>query len=203
MRLWVLQGKQGEDVGGLERRARQWARRFDDASLVIERSLPWPVAIGEVERVCPDVFLLAEPACPVGPWTRAVLERGIGIVAAVTPQRAAAYAALAEEHTVTLAPLPLAVECLGLALQNTYAAISRRRRWEKAALHLQNRLNDRIVIERAKEAMVRQWGITEEEAYQRLRQLSRRERRPMGELACEVVGCQLSDVSQEALPTDI
>jgi AmiR/NasT family two-component response regulator len=182
MKLWVLQGKQGEDVGGLERRARQWARQFD-AALIVERSLPWPMAAAEAEHVCPDIFLLAEPACPAGPWLRAFLERGVGIVAAVAPKRAAAYAALAEKHPVTLAPLPLAVDGLGLALRSTYAAVLRRRRWEMAVEQLQHRVDDRIVIERAKGAMVRQWGITEEEAYQRLRQLSRQERRPLGELA--------------------
>jgi len=48
---------------------------------------------------------------------------------------------------------------------------------------LQQRLNDRILIERAKGILVERLSISEKEAYQRLRLQSRRQRRPIRDIA--------------------
>jgi two-component system, response regulator PdtaR len=56
-------------------------------------------------------------------------------------------------------------------------------RWKKETAHLQQRLADRILIERAKGILVQRLRISEEEAYNRLRVLSRRERRHIRDIA--------------------
>jgi hypothetical protein len=48
---------------------------------------------------------------------------------------------------------------------------------------LQQRLNDRILIERAKGILVERLSISEKEAYQRMRLQSRRQRRPIRDIA--------------------
>src|SRR5262249_61357673 len=48
---------------------------------------------------------------------------------------------------------------------------------------LQQRLEDRIVIERAKGILVQRLGVSEEDAYKRLRVLSRRQRRQIRDIA--------------------
>jgi hypothetical protein len=51
-------------------------------------------------------------------------------------------------------------------------------------------LSDRIIIERAKGILVQRLGITEEDAYKRLRVLSRRQRRQIRDIAQSLVDTQ-------------
>jgi hypothetical protein len=55
---------------------------------------------------------------------------------------------------------------------------------------LQRRLSDRIVIERAKGILVQRLKISEEEAYKRLRVLSRRQRRQIRDIAQSLLDTQ-------------
>jgi AmiR/NasT family two-component response regulator len=55
---------------------------------------------------------------------------------------------------------------------------------------VQQRLSDRIVIERAKGVLLQRLGISEEEAYKRLRVLSRRQRRPIRDIAQSLLDTQ-------------
>jgi AmiR/NasT family two-component response regulator len=68
-------------------------------------------------------------------------------------------------------------------LVSSQAAGKREARWIKEFAHLQQRLADRIVIERAKGILMRRLRISEEEAYKRLRVLSRRQRRQIRKIA--------------------
>ena len=62
------------------------------------------------------------------------------------------------------------------AVEAALSGLRRQRHWKAQVEQLQQRLQDRIVIERAKGVLVQRLGITEEEAYKRLRVLSRRQR---------------------------
>src|SRR5262249_38808325 len=66
----------------------------------------------------------------------------------------------------------------------------RRQAWQAQVELLQQRLNDRIVIERAKGILVQRLRIAEEEAYQRLRLLSRRQRRQIRDVAQSLLDAQ-------------
>jgi response regulator NasT len=79
--------------------------------------------------------------------------------------------------------LPASIEALGLAFLNVLAAIRRQRSWQGRIDQLQQRLNDRILIERAKGILVERLSISEKEAYQRMRLQSRRQRRPIRDIA--------------------
>ncbi len=190
MRVWQVQGKQGHDPAGLEALLRQWAEQGHGGPWLVERCLLGPDLAAEVQGRRPEVLVLAEPCCPAGPWTAEVLALGVGLVVAVSAVRADPYAELAERHPVCLVSLPPTVEALGLALLTARAALRRERAWQDQAEQLRQRLNDRIVIERAKGILVQRLGIAEEEAYHRLRLLSRRQRRPIRDVAQSLLDAQ-------------
>ncbi|HEY7426603.1 MAG TPA: ANTAR domain-containing protein, partial [Gemmataceae bacterium] len=164
-----------------------------------------------VQASRPDVLVLSEPSCPAGPWTAEVLAHGAGLVVAAALERAESYRVLAEQHAIQLTPLPPTVEAVGLAILNVLACLRRQHGWEARIEQLQQRLTDRIVIERAKGILVERLGISEREAYKRLRVLSRRQRRQIRDIAQSLLDTQplllpemngLSGLAQrENLPT--
>src|SRR5207248_1625381 len=79
---------------------------------------------------------------------------------------------------------------LWLALLGTAAAQRRQLHWKMQLARLQQRLTDRIVIERAKGVLVQRLGISEEDAYKRLRLLSRRQRRQIRDIAQSLLDTQ-------------
>src|SRR5262249_20188180 len=124
MRVWLVQGKPGDETAGLDVLLRQWVQQSAGA-IQVERCLLGPNLAAEVQLRRPDVLVVAEPSCPAGPWTAAVLAAGVGLVAATNAAGAEGYRALAEQHPVSLASLSPGVEGLGLALLSAHAAARR------------------------------------------------------------------------------
>jgi hypothetical protein len=199
MRVWLLQAKPGEDAGGLEAPLRQWAARPENAAWRVEVRPAGPGLVADVRAQPPEVIALAESALPAGAWAEEVLALGPAFVVAVEPARTGAYFTLAERHPVLLVPAGAGPECLGLAVLSARAAQARQRGWQSQLEQLQQRLNDRIVIERAKGVLVQRLGISEEEAYKRLRVLSRRQRRQIRDIAQSLLDAQAL-LSPEAPP---
>lgn len=183
MRAWLLQGEPGGETDALHGALRQWIARAENAAWTVDCVLWAPELTAAVQARSPDVLVLAEPACPVGAWTGELLAQGIPIVVATRPERAEPYRRLAETFALHLTSLPVGVEELGLAILSILASARRQRLWQGRIDQLQQRLQDRIVIERAKGILVQRLGITEKEAYRRLRALSRRQRRQIRDIA--------------------
>lgn len=183
MRAWFLQGEQKSDNDVLGCLLRQWASRPENNRWSVDclRWTPDVAALAQDRR--PDVLLIAEPSCPEGPWLAEVLAHGVGLVVAASPERAEPYLSLAEQSAVQLTPLPATAEGIGLAILSIAASLQRQRSWQTRIEQLQQRLNDRILIERAKGILVERLAISEKEAYQRLRLQSRRQRRPIRDIA--------------------
>lgn len=108
---------------------------------------------------------------------------GIGLVVATPLERANRFLAFAETFPIAVVPLPPDRPTLALALRGALAARQRHAFWRSEVQRLEQRLADRIVVERAKGVLILRLGISEEEAYRRLRLLSRRQRRPIREIA--------------------
>jgi response regulator NasT len=178
-----LQGEKGSDSDALGCLLRQWASRQENGYWSIDcfRGTPDLAALAQVHQ--PDVLIVADPSCLTGSWVTEVLNQGIGLVVATALENAAAVQPLSEQHAVQLMSLPASAEGLGLALLNVMAAVRRQRGWQSQIDQLQQRLNDRILIERAKGVLVERLSISEKEAYQRLRLQSRRQRRPIRDIA--------------------
>jgi response regulator NasT len=190
MRAWLVQGEQGGENDALGCVLRQWAGRPENNHWSVDCLRRTTDLASLVQASRPDVLVLAESSCPVGPWTAEVLAQGAGLVVAATLERAESYRALAEEHAIQLTPLPPTVEAVGLAILNVLACLRRQRGWQARIEQLQQRLTDRIVIERAKGILVERLGISEREAYKRLRVLSRRQRRQIRDIAQSLLDTQ-------------
>jgi len=183
MRAWFLQGDQGSESDALGCLLRQWASRPENGCWSVD-CLRWaPDVAVQVQARQPDVLLAAQPFCLAGSWMMDVLAQGVGLVVATPLERAAGILPLAEQYAVQMIPLPPSVEELGLAVLGVLASLRRQRVWQARIDQLQQRLNNRILIERAKGILVERLGIPEKEAYQRLRLQSRRQRRPIRDIA--------------------
>jgi AmiR/NasT family two-component response regulator len=190
MQAWLLRGEQGSETEALNSVLRQWASRPENGHWTVDCQ-PWtPTVAAEVRARQPDLLVLAEPSCPVGTWTTEVLACGVGLVVATALERAESYRGLAEQYAVHLTALPASLEGLGLAILSALASLRRQRCWQARIDQLQQRLQDRIVIERAKGILVQRLGISEKEAYKRLRVLSRRQRRQIRDIAQSLLDTQ-------------
>jgi hypothetical protein len=207
MRVWLLLGKQGEDPGGLESLLRQWAARPENGHWQVGTCLAGAELSPGPDVLPAEVLVAAENVWPGGTWGDSLLEQGKALVLALPPTAASRFQALAETHPVLLIPSTPTVDCLGLAVIAARAAWCRQQHWKAQVQTLQQRLNDRIVIERAKGILVQRLGVSEEEAYKRLRVLSRRQRRQIRDIAQSLLDTQsllMPDANgfTESLPND-
>ena len=190
MRVWLLLGKQGEDPGGLEPLLRQWTTRQENGPWQVGTRVAGSEVVPSPDAPPADVFVAAEAVWPGGSWGEALLERGNALVAVSSAAAAERFRTLAESYPVLLVPAQPTADCLGMALLGARAALCRQQAWKAQVQALQQRLSDRIVIERAKGILVQRLGVTEEEAYKRLRVLSRRQRRQIRDIAQSLLDTQ-------------
>jgi hypothetical protein len=190
LRVWFLQGEPSSDGDALVPLLRQWASRPENGCWSIDCLRGKPDMAVLVQAHHPDVLLTADPSCLAGSWLTEVLKQGVGVIVATPWERAADLLPLAEQYSVQLISLPARIEALGLAFLNVLAALRRQRSWQTRIDQLQQRLNDRILIERAKGILVERLSISEKEAYQRLRLQSRRQRRPIRDIAQGLLDAQ-------------
>jgi GAF domain-containing protein len=91
-----------------------------------------------------------------------------------------------EPHPWTEAEQEAIVAFTDLAAMLILNAMEARERG-RIAVELQGALDSRVVIEQAKGVLVGRHGLTPRQAFERLRGLARDQRRPLAELAAEVV----------------
>lgn len=190
MQAWFLRGEQGSEAENLGAMLRQWSGRPENSRWSVE-GLAWTTdVLSMVKARPPEVLLWADGLCPPAEWIGEVLALGVGAVVATSLERVELYRSLAEQYAVELLHWPASIESLGLAIFNVLAHRDRQRQWQTRIEQLQQRLSDRIVIERAKGILVQQLGISEQEAYSRLRVLSRRQRRQVRDIAQSLLDTQ-------------
>jgi response regulator NasT len=194
MRLWLVDEKSPSGAGtSLETVLRQLEQRSGSGLKLIGTS-PFQPDFGEAMRkLAPDLLdmvVINERAWPDGACTEELLTLGLGLLVVTSSEGAERFRALAEEHPIGfVAPSPSA-EALWLALAASFASHRRQLQWRGQVARLQRRLSDRIVIERAKGILVQRLKISEEEAYKRLRVLSRRQRRQIRDIAQSLLDTQ-------------
>src|SRR5690242_13178631 len=91
MHAWFLQGEQKSDSDALGCLLRQWANRPENSRWSVDclRWTPHVAALAQDRR--PDVVFLVETSCPAGPWLAEILAQGVGLVVAVSLERAEPY----------------------------------------------------------------------------------------------------------------
>jgi hypothetical protein len=183
MRAWFLQGEQGGETDTLGCLLRQWTSRPENSHWSVD-CLRWTTDLAATAQAQqPHVLLSGELSGLDESWLTDALAQGVGLVLATPLERAGTLLPLAEQYAVQMMALPASVESVGLAILSVLAAVRRQRDWQARIDQLQQRLTDRILIERAKGILVERLSISEKEAYQRLRLQSRRQRRPIRDIA--------------------
>jgi hypothetical protein len=190
MRAWLLQGRQGEDPGELRSVFRLCADRPGLAGWRLDVQPLTADLAARVQVQRPDVLVSATALCPLRSWVEEILALDVGLVLAGGESESDAYRDLPERHPVLFAPSQPTTEEMTLALRGARDAVRRQQYWKTQVEQLHQRLNDRIVIERAKGVLVQRLGIGEEEAYKRLRVLSRRQRRQIRDIAQSLLDTQ-------------
>jgi hypothetical protein len=183
MRVWLVDDSLGEDPGGLESLLNQLAERPESGLSLLAVRPGWPEFMAELRVRPPDVLLVRDAPWLDGPWTVDMLQLGPALLIVGDGQGCERLRALAEEHPVSFLSGRPSSEGLWLALLGAQASQRRHAQHKLQMLRLQQRLDDRIIIERAKGILVQRLGLTEEDAYKRLRILSRRQRRQIRDIA--------------------
>jgi hypothetical protein len=190
MRVWLVDDRPGDDPDGLEALLNQLAVRPGTGLALLVVRPGWPDFAAELRVRRPEVLVVRDAAWLDGPWTADALDLGPALVIAGSAEGCERFRALSEQHPVSFLPTRPCCESLWLALLGALAS-QRRQAFLKAQLgRLQQRLNDRIIIERAKGVLVQRLGVTEEDAYKRLRMLSRRQRRQIRDIAQSLLDTQ-------------
>jgi hypothetical protein len=190
MRVWLVDDRPGDDPDGLEAQLNQFAARPATGVTLLVVRPGWSDFAAELRARRPDVLVVRDAAWLDGPWTADVLDLGPALLIAGSADGCERFRALADQHPVCFLPARSCCEGLWLALVGALAAQRRQALLRGQITRLQQRLNDRIIIERAKGILVQRLGVTEEDAYKRLRVLSRRQRR------------QIRDIAQSLLDTE-
>ncbi len=181
MRVWLVDEQQGNAGPPLEPVLRQLA---DAGRLTLLGCGPLrPGLPAELRGWQLDLLVVREASWPEGPDAQQLLDLDVGLLVVTAEDRCERFLTLADAHPLGLVAPPARPADLWPALLGA-AAARRRHRGAKIELErLQQRLNDRIVIERAKGILVQRLGISEEDAYKRMRVISRRQRRQMRDIA--------------------
>jgi AmiR/NasT family two-component response regulator len=194
MRLWLVDEKNGSGAASnLETGLRQFEERPGSGMRLIGTSPYQPDFVEAMRKLVPDLLdlvVINERVWPEGAATRELLDLGLGLLLVTTAERAERFRALAEEHPISFVAPSASGEVLWLALLGAFTGQRRQIQWKNQVARLQRRLTDRIVIERAKGILVQRLKISEEEAYKRLRVLSRRQRRQIRDIAQSLLDTQ-------------
>jgi response regulator NasT len=186
MRVWLVDDKRGDAGGGLESLLHRLEALPGTDLRVVGVSTYQPDFPAAMRKLMPellDLLVINERVWPEHAWSPELLGLGMGIILVVPSDRVERARPLADQFPVLFVPPCDDMEVLWLALVSAHAG-QRRQAEGKAQLdRLQQRLTDRIVIERAKGVLVHRLGISEDEAYKRLRLLSRRQRRQIRDIA--------------------
>jgi ANTAR domain len=190
MQVWLVDEKSSSGAQGLEALLRCLEARAGCSLRLLGASQFHPDFADAMAKLVPDLLdllVVNEAAWPEGPWTISLLSMGLGMVVVGPTDRVERFRALAEEFSLVLVPPDCGADGLWLALVNAHTALRRECRLKEQVTSLNQRLSDRIVIERAKGILIQMHNISEEEAYKRLQLFSRHQRRKIRDIAQSVL----------------
>jgi hypothetical protein len=194
MQLWLVDEKSASGAGSsLEAVLRQLEQRPGSGLRLIGTSAFGPDFGDAMRKLVPDLLdlvVINETAWPEDGCTRDLLDMGLGLLVVASSEGAQRFQLLAEEYPIGFVPPSPSVEAMWLAVLSSFAGYRRQLQWKGEVARLQRRLSDRIVIERAKGILVQRLKISEDEAYKRLRVLSRRQRRQIRDIAQSLLDTQ-------------
>jgi response regulator NasT len=183
MRVWLVDDPPGDDPDGMASMLSGLAARAETDLSPLTVRPGWSDFMSELRLRPPDVLIVRDAPWLDGPWTVDVLNHGPALLVAGDLAGCERLRELAEVHPIAFLPNQPTMDTLWLGLIGASAAGRRHAAHKLQLSRLQQRLDDRIIIERAKGILVQRLGLTEEDAYKRLRVLSRRQRRQIRDIA--------------------
>jgi hypothetical protein len=184
MRVWLVADEQQREGGPpLEAVLRQLAERAPGRLSLLGCGPLRPGLAAELRGWQLDLLVVHEPSWSDSALAQELLDMDVGVLVIAEADRCERFVGLAERYPVVVAPPAGRPEDVWPALVSTVAARRRHLQALQQLAEVEQRLADRIVIERAKGILVLRLGITEDEAYRRLRVISRRQRRQMRDIA--------------------
>jgi two-component system, response regulator PdtaR len=193
MRVWLIDEYPGA-VSALED-ALRGARANSALELDLVGASRVRAGLGDsLRKLIPDqldAIVLHERACPEMSAAEDVLSLPVALVVVAGVSNTERFRPVVDARLLAFVPPAADAEAVWLALVGVLSAQRREAGLNRDLAQIQQRLADRILIERAKGILIRRLRISEEEAYKRLRVLSRRQRR------------QVREIAQSLLDTDI
>jgi hypothetical protein len=190
MRIWLIENRSEAEVGALEAPLRQLASDPGEGHVLVGVRPSGPSLVRDLGAQPLDALVIAETASRSEPVLTEIAELDLGILVATDIERCERFQALAQLHPFWFIPPRPTLETLRLALRALAACLKRQEQWKLQIAGLKQRLDDRIVIERAKGILVHRFSISEDEAYKRLRMSSRRQRRQIRDIAQSLLDTQ-------------
>jgi two-component system, response regulator PdtaR len=190
MRIWLANDPNGADSGCLEAALRQVTDPPSEGHILVGARPICHSSADDLRAHQVEALVIADGALPTDSALAELVETDISILVVTTAEHCERYQALAQNHPLWFIPPRPTPEALRLALSGLASCSQRQSRWKTQLVGLQQRLNDRIVIERAKGILVQRLGVSEEEAYKRLRVSSRRQRRQIRDIAQSLIDTQ-------------
>lgn len=186
-----------------------WEQRLTEAAKLLGMGLPLlgrlkteTGSLAAIKRGAGDVLLVIAPLIPGQEWLAEVRasQKGTVLVGPLSPADRQTWST---QVPVVFLAADQSAEALGLALLSASAAARREITLQTECEQLEQRLQDRILLERAKGILVQRQSINEEEAYRRLRAAARRQRRALRDVARAIIDTdQLLDLDNPS-PTTI
>jgi len=190
MRVCLIAPHPGNESSTLEHSLRQLVHSKEGMRLEI---LPGgPSFLEGIRLNRPDVLVIQKPtSSQCLSLFDPAFDMEMACLLAVKEEDCEQFAPFARRHLLWFVPVNPSLEELKLAFCGLAACREREFCWRHQVAALQQRLADRIVIERAKGILVQRLGISEEEAYNRLRVSSRRQRRQIKDIAQSLLDAQV------------
>ncbi|MFL5243382.1 MAG: ANTAR domain-containing protein [Gemmataceae bacterium] len=189
-KIWLLEDEHAGDAASLCPVLQKLVEKHSERILFLGSS---PAKLEHVKQIRdrqPDVVVINEDASLVGRALNELADLNACFLIVTSLFPADRFDLLAKRHSVSFIPSSSGPECLAMALHGLAYERIREEEWQAQVTALQHRLNDRIVIERAKGILIQKLGITEDEAYKRLRLSSRRQRRQIRDIAQSLLDTQ-------------
>ncbi|HEV3237926.1 MAG TPA: ANTAR domain-containing protein [Gemmataceae bacterium] len=189
-KVWLLEENPSQESTALCEQLRKLSEKPYEEIAFLGSSKIQVDPLNQVRNRSFDVLVIHEASWPIGKNLKELTSLEVGFLVAASKQNVCRFQELAETRSLAFVPSTGGLEAIQVGLYNLAISLFRDRTWQARVDQLQSRLNDRIIIERAKGILVQTLNITEEEAYKRLRLSSRRHRRQIRDIAQSLLDTQ-------------
>jgi hypothetical protein len=186
-KTWILEEIQSAESSELAALLKKLAEKPSEEIVWLGTQKVQPGVLQLIRESHGHVLVLHESSWPKCNQVEELCELELGFLIVASPGNTVRFRKLTEKCMVSFVSPSGGLEAIQLGLRNLALESIRTASLQSQINSLQQRLNDRIVIERAKGILVQKLGISEDEAYKRLRLSSRRQRRQIRDIAQSLI----------------